>query len=179
MESEKNNEETKDRSHDDSVQELLTFRPLMFSHTPIIITDGSASVGFERTPYVENGAGEFLGNRLRLSQVELLDKNPQQNDHISICARLDPAKRYRVTVLCASKDFEVTDLGGSVKIKFDRTEYPEVATTAARRKFLKATRQIMGVKIEDISVATPVLVHQCRLVPGNGSCQVTIYDSHI
>jgi hypothetical protein len=152
---------------------------LRSAHTPIIITDGSASIEFERVEYTELENGEFESTHLKLSQVQIIDQNPDPNErHVSICGPFDPAIPLKITVLCAGRDFEVADQGGGrIRIKFHRGEYPEVGAAAGRRKFRQNSRRIMGMEIRNNT--SGAVIHHCRIVPGNGHCQIKLVDSHM
>ena len=180
MASDKDTQDSDETSSEEQREVQMPSPPLV-AHTPIIITDGSASIEFGDPEYSPDG-NEFDGHHLSITGVRMWNRaHPNQGESSHFCAVTPPGRRHRVTVKCVGngKEFVMTDMGGSVRVKFDQNEYGPVTPPPARRKFRNGGQKVTGVKIEDITDAQPRVIHECKSIPGNGACHVTIYDDHM
>lgn len=168
------------------------------SHSPIIITDGSASIQFDRGEYPDSGTDtrssvglflrEMVANRVHpvLNPPDpLRDGDPPGS---VLCHSFTGTARYEVRVTCAAGVNEMnyiirgrnTGASRSPTITFNHItaprEYREGAnfppTRIGARRFGNANRRITRLQI----FRDGTLVHDCPLV-GNG-IEYTINDAH-
>jgi hypothetical protein len=156
------------------------------THTPIIITDGSASIEFDADLYqLKPGTNKHPSKDLYLNSVEARDKHTQVSHN---CYPLAANEEYRIEVTCtqggSTKVIFIRGAnratGGSPEIEFDHGSFPRVTTAGSKRhRHFNDTFSITRMEIFQIVSGSPdKSVHICPLVPGDGKCEITINDPH-
>jgi hypothetical protein len=165
-------------------------------HSPIIITDGSASIEFAlKGPYTHQGGGNHTSTTLRLRDVTANHKHPASVDPLKVgdppgtvfCRGFEGASKIRieVTVRVDGQDeiFEIVGkAAGSSKspsVKFNIGKFKEdsvnfpVENPKSGRRFGNPNGNITGFRI----FSDGDLIHDCPLATKNG-VQYTITDPH-
>ena len=160
------------------------------THSPIIITDGSASVEFDEEHYPLIG-GVHQSGGLHLENVEARQPVPQSGTNpqpTHICHTFMGNALHKIVVLCrvGGNTETITIVGAkagasrSPKIDFnhqefmkDHAHFPPKNTSSGR--FVNANRRIISFRI--IRVSTNTEVHNCPLVAA-GNVEFTINDLH-
>jgi hypothetical protein len=146
-----------------------------FDHSPIIITDGSASVEFAEQDYPLSG-NVHASKGFSLDSV-IVRRNPN-GPIIHTCATFTGTARHRIEAVCrVGGDSETITVEGaaaggpskSPTIEFSHQEFaPNASFPPAHggRRFVHANRRVIRLLITRIS--TGAVVHDCPLVPGGG-----------
>lgn len=165
-------------------------------HSPIIITDGSASIEFAlKGLYKPQGNGNHTSTTLRLRDVTANHKHPASADTLKVgdppgsvfCRSFEGASRIRieVTVRVDGQDeiFEIigkaTGSSKSPSVKFNIAKFKEDSATfpvenpKSGRRFGTLDGNITSLKI----FSDGDLIHDCPLATQNG-VEYTITDPH-
>jgi hypothetical protein len=158
------------------------------THTPIIITDGSASVEFDAGEYpAVAGTEKHASAGLFLESIEARNKHTQD---YHVCHTLSPDEVCRVEVTCLQQGGPAKVMkirgansatGGSPEIEFEHGTFPRVPVpNNARRKHFNDNFSITRMEIFKVVSGMPdESVHICPLVPNDGKCEITINDPHV
>jgi hypothetical protein len=154
-----------------------------FGHSPIIITDGSASIQFG-SPYKHKGNGHHTSTGIHLDRIEA-----RANGAFAHNCHIFSSVPHRVEVVClighvrTDITIEGANSGSSrPTINFDRdghfkkdaVNFPLKPATNGQR-FGNAAAKIISLRV--INVSTGKSVHDCPLVPA-GRFEYTIIDPH-
>ena len=157
-------------------------------HSPIIITDGSASVELSRTAYTHIGGGTHTSSGINLQRVEAR-RNPSSPAPDHICHTFVGAAIHRVEVVCVvgAQRTDITVTGANTGanrspiVQFDRgghfnenAGFPPKHPTRGRR-FSNGNARIISLRV--IRVSTGEIVHDCPFVT-SGGFEYTICDGH-
>jgi hypothetical protein len=148
-----------------------------FDHSPVIITDGSATVEFDLSDYKLN-AGVHVSNSFSLDKV--VAKKSHNGQPLHTCFTFLGADHYRIEAVCrvgGSGDQTIVVEGAAVgepvrsmTVTFNHSvfrtnpNFPPVEI--GKTRFAHANRRVISLRITDIS--TGQVVHNCPLVPGGG-----------
>lgn len=176
-------------------KEMLATVSTDFTHSPIIITDGSSSVQFASKEYPLQG-GKHRSTNLHLDNVEVRTPVPPTGIKppapIHVCHTFTGSLLHRIKVVCQTggNDRTVTIEGAkagpsrSPTIEFDHVEFkPDHAhfppTHTDSERFANANRRIVSLKIFSVDPQTgqETQVHDCSLA-GGGNVEYTINDLH-
>lgn len=155
------------------------------THPPVIITDGSAAIGFVENFYPPAGGNLRKSTGLRIDRVEA---NKKHDDDRFLCYQLSDGEKVRIEVTCRVGDDEERGFiigggnssaaGHSPELDFDGGIYTPETAGPARRKFRNADRQIVSLKIFS-PPNNRVPVHDCSVVLKKKNYEITVYDLHL
>jgi hypothetical protein len=147
------------------------------NHSPIIITDGSASVEFDEGDFPLI-SGIHRSNGFSLNSVEARRTPNGPVDHI--CFTFTGNARHRIEAVCrvAGNDeliiVEGAAAGGPSKsptVQFNHQEFGKNGGFPPKNpndaRFAHANRRVLSLRITRLS--TGAVVHTCPLVPGGGA----------
>lgn len=180
--------------------ELGFFRDGEVTHSPIIITDGSASIQFDAGEYADTGTDTRLSTELILREIFANREHPITDDPLRdgdppgspICHGFTGSALYEVRVTCEAGGNQMNFViigrrsGSSASpiITFSHAMQPREyreganfpATRPGARRFGNANRRITKLEI----FRAGILVHNCPLVPVavGERIQYTISDAH-
>ncbi|HEX7317892.1 MAG TPA: hypothetical protein VF297_28570 [Pyrinomonadaceae bacterium] len=164
-------------------------------HTPIIITDGSASIEFAEDLYIPNAGNpnRRVSKDLHLVKVVANQEHSRADNPESVgnsCFPFVAGDLYEIEVTCARDGTQPNSfvVGGgptvSPVIEFEHQtgqDYQKNKTTfppiQLGQRFGNVQRNISRLQIFRIEDGMRVRVHDCRLAPRQG-CQYTILDIH-
>lgn len=166
--------------------------PSDVTHTPIIITDGSAALEFTESSYMPDPDSNVNRAIDNLHLVDMVSDRPHtQGGNDFLCFAFQAGQQYEIEIKCIGNpggfnDFKVRgslDPQPVPEIEFDRGEYQLNAATFPPRnehaqRFGSMGRHIRKLRIFRLVNNQRVLEHDCPLVvpPGNGW---TIHDEHV
>lgn len=158
------------------------------SHTPIIITDGSASIEFDELEYPAVSATTHQSTGLRLSGVSA---NKKHSNGSIVCHNLATGEKVSIVVTCVvggtnPKTFTINggnfvDGTGSPSIAFDHTVFDEVFTPidpGNRVRRGKGNRDITKLEIFRVSGGGNTLVHDCDVI-AKKNFRIKVRDPHV
>lgn len=167
-----------------SGRKVVVATPIEFGHSPIIITDGSASIQLG-SPYKHQGNGHHTSTGIHLDRIEA-----RANGVFDHNCHIFSSVRHRVEVVCLighvrtdiniegansqSSSLPTVDFDRGGHFKQDSANFPLKPATNGRR-FGNAAARIISLRV--INVSTGKSVHDCPLVPA-GQFEYTIKDPH-
>jgi len=164
-----------------------TKKPIV-AHTPIIVTDGSASIEFDEREYPASSATTHQSKGLRFIRVVA---NKKHDNKSLICHELALDEMILVKVTCQvggssdGKDFIIRggnkmDGSGSPSFEFDHSVYNQAFPSIEKGKRVgNKKREITRLEIFRISTSggtTPI--HDCEVV-GRKNFQIRMRDRHL
>jgi hypothetical protein len=168
-------------------EEVFTAEDL--THSPIVITDGSGSVEFDRREYVHLGSGNHLSLGLRLDKVEV--RRIPNGPVIHTCQTFTGTDVHRIVAHCMLGNLptEITIVGASEAsiasvsptLDFRRGNHfiEDSATFPHKFPFGRrfGNRNIRITRFTITNLNTGQIVHDCPLTAGGGF-EYTIIDAH-
>lgn len=152
------------------------------SHTPIIITGGSARIELSSEEY-SPVAGIYISSDLHLHLIECL--HATHADGTGLCYFVRPGEVCTVVFHCTRAGLPEENLiirGGlttAPTVIFDFNEYAvDTTAPATRNVHSNANRKIVAMEIFRTRGGLTDRVHVCPLIPDSGRCQYRIWDTH-
>lgn len=154
------------------------------SHSPIIITDGSASIEFAEDEYPPVSATTHQSNQLRLTEIR---SNKKHNNGSRICHTLSDGETVEIVFTCKvggadPKTFIIrggnfVNGSGSPSIAFDHATFDEPMPpmgSGVRVRRGKGNREITRLEISSGST----LVHDCDVI-AKKNFRINVKDPHV
>jgi hypothetical protein len=157
------------------------------AHTPIIVTDGSASIEFDEKEYPKVSATTHQSKGLRLIRVVA---NKKHDNNSLVCRELPAGEKILVKFTCKvggssdGKDFTIRggnlmDGTGSPSFDFDHGVYNESFPQIERGKRMgKENREITRLEIFRVTADGNVRIHECEVV-AKKNFQFRMRDRHL
>ena len=161
------------------------------SHSPIIITDGSASIEFAKDEYKTLVGSSHKSTDLLLAEIR---SNKKHANGLRICHTLSDGETVEIVVTCKvggsdPKTFTIRggnflDGSGSPSITFDHSVFNEpmtpMATTPEPRVRLgKKNRDITKMEIFQVVGGNNASVHVCDVVTTQKNFRINVKDPHV
>jgi len=157
------------------------------SHSPIIITDGSASIEFAEDEYPPVSATTHKSNQLRLTEIR---SNKKHNNGSRICHTLSDGETVEIVFTCKvggadPKTFTIrggnfVNGSGSPSIAFDHATFDEPMPpmgSGLRVRRGKGNREITSLQIFQVGGGgTPV--HDCDVI-AKKNFRISVKDPHV
>ena len=158
------------------------------SHSPIIITDGSASIEFAEDEYPQVSATTHQSNQLRLTEIR---SNKKHNNDSRICHTLSDGETVEIVFTCKvggadPKTFIIrggnfVNGSGSPSIAFDHATFDQPMPpmgSGMRVRRGKGNREITSLEIFQVTGSGSTLVHDCDVI-AKKNFRISVKDPHV